>query len=106
MPLSVVNSSTTLGKCVIVNTSSSVDHDSVLMDFSSLAPGVHMGGNVSVVIRSVISIGSSIKHGVEIGNDVVVGSSSLVLDDIEDNSVAYGIPSRFIRKRKLGEQYL
>ena len=106
MPLSVVNSSTKLGKGVIINTSSSIDHDSNLMDFCSLAPGVNTGGNVSVGMRSAISIGASIKHGVEIGNDVVVGGSSLVLEDIEDNCVFYGIPSKYIRRRKLGEKYL
>ena len=106
MPLSVVNSSTKVGKGVIINTSSTVDHDSILMDFCSLAPGVNIGGNVSVGIRSAISIGTSIKHGVGIGNDVVIGGSSLVLEDIDDNCLSFGIPSKCIRRRKLGEKYL
>lgn len=106
MPLCVINSSTTIGKGVIVNTRSSIDHDSCLKDFSSLAPGVSMGGNVCVGERSAISIGASVKHGVQIGKDAVVGGASLVLKNVEDNAVVYGIPARFVRERKSGDRYL
>jgi len=106
MPLCVVNSSTTIGKGVIVNTRSSIDHDSCLKNFSSLAPGVSMGGNVYLGERSAISIGASVKHGIHIGKDVVVGGASLVLKNVEDNAVVYGIPARFIRERKSGDRYL
>lgn len=106
MPLCVVNSSTTLGKGVIINTKASVDHDNFLMDFSSCAPGVSLGGNVTVGLRSAISIGASVKHGISIGNDVVVGASSFVSCDVRDCVVAYGVPAKFVRDRKVGEPYL
>jgi len=106
MPLCIINSSTSIGKGVIVNTKASIDHDSCLKDFSSLAPGVSMGGNVCIGERSAISIGASVKHGIQIGKDAVIGGASFVLKDVEDNTVVYGIPARFIRHRKTGDRYL
>ena len=106
MPLCVINHSTVVGDGVIINTRSSVDHDSNLQDFSSVAPGVSMGGNVSIGERSAVSIGATIKHGVRIGRDVVIGANSLVLSDIEDSCVAYGLPATKIRDRVQGEKYL
>ena len=106
MPLCVINHSTEIGDGVIINTRSSVDHDSTLQDFSSVAPGVTMGGNVKVGERSVVSIGATIKHGVTIGKDVVIGANSLVLSDIEDSCVAYGTPAKKIRDRAQGNKYL
>ena len=106
MPLCVINHSTQICDGVIINTRSSVDHDSNLCDFSSIAPGVSMGGNVWIGERSVVSIGATIKHGVRIGRDVVIGANSLVLSDVEDSCVAYGIPAKNIRNRAQGDQYL
>lgn len=106
MPLCVINSSTTIGKGVIVNTKSSIDHDSCLKDFSSLAPGVTIGGNVCVGERSAISIGASVIHGIQIGKDAVIGGASLVLKNVDSNTVVYGVPASFIRYRMSGDRYL
>jgi sugar O-acyltransferase (sialic acid O-acetyltransferase NeuD family) len=106
MPLSIINTSSTLGTGVIINTKSSVDHDSNLKDFSSLAPGVTMGGGVNIGKRSAICIGATVKNGIQIGKDAIVGASSLVLNDIDDNWVVYGVPAKPIRKRYRGESYL
>jgi len=106
MPLCVINHSTRIGDGVIVNTRSSIDHDSNLDDFSSVGPGVSMGGNVNIGKRSAISIGATVKHGVRIGKDVIVGASSLVLSDIEESCIAYGLPAKKIQPRKRGDKYL
>lgn len=56
--------------------------------------------------RSVIFIGPSIRHGIWIAADGVVGSSSFVRSDVEDNSVVYGVPAQFVRDRQVGDPYL
>tara|TARA_Y100001978_G_scaffold203207_2_gene227470 strand:+ start:192 stop:848 length:657 start_codon:yes stop_codon:yes gene_type:complete len=106
MPQSAINSDVSIGKGVIINTSSVIEHDCILEDFSSVAPGVNIGGNTHIGYRSAISIGSTIKHGINIGSNVVVGASSLVLDNISDDSLSYGVPSRFIKKRSNDSKYL
>ncbi len=106
MPLCVINSEANIGVGVIINTSSIVEHNSQLMDFSSIAPGVKMGGNVTIGTRSAISIGANVANGISIGEDVVVGGSSFVLNDLKNNCIAYGTPAKFVRFRKSGEKYL
>ncbi len=45
----------------------------------------------------VMYIGSRILAPVNVGNNVVVGAASLVLDDIPDNKVAVGIPAKILK---------
>ena len=106
MPLCVINSNSKIGKGVIVNTHSSLDHDNCLMDFASVAPSVTTGGNVCIGCRSAISIGAVIKNGLKIGSDALIGASSYVNINIPSNYLAYGTPAKIIRRREVGEKYL
>tara|TARA_S200000501_G_C20678178_1_gene679431 strand:+ start:187 stop:849 length:663 start_codon:yes stop_codon:yes gene_type:complete len=105
MPLCAINSSSKIGRGVIVNTKSSIDHDNLLKDYSSIAPGVSTGGNVIIGNRTAIAIGTLIKHGIEIGADSVIGSASYLNKNIPNNKVVYGSPAKIIRERKTGEAY-
>jgi sugar O-acyltransferase (sialic acid O-acetyltransferase NeuD family) len=106
MPNAVIGPNTKIGKFCVINTQSSVDHDCVMDDFSSLAPGAVTGGSVKIGLRSAISIGATIKHGVTIGNDTVVGAKSYVNKPLPENVLAYGIPARVVRSRTVGEVYI
>ena len=102
----VVNPFSEISDFVIVNTNSSIDHDCVLCQYCSIAPRAALGGGVVVNDYSAISIGASIKHGVKIGAHAVVGAGAVVLKNIEDNAVYYGVPAKFQRTRIKGERYL
>ena len=103
---SVINIGTKIGKHCIINTSSSIDHDNVFEDFSSTGPGVRTGGGVIVRQNSYIGIGSTIKQGIEIQNDTVIGANSYVNKNCQKKSIYYGSPVKKIRKRSEGEHYL
>jgi sugar O-acyltransferase (sialic acid O-acetyltransferase NeuD family) len=102
----VINSSARIGKHCIINTRSSVDHDSVLEDFSSIAPGVTLGGWTKIKSYSAIGIGTTIKDRITIGEHTIIGAGSLVLKDIKNLTIAYGSPCKSIRDREIGEKYL
>lgn len=102
----VVNSGSTIGDFVILNTRSSADHDCMLQPFSSLAPGVTLGGNVQIGEGSAVSIGSVVRHNIRIGKHTVVGAGSLVIKDCEDHAVYFGTPAAFVRARVPGDKYL
>ena len=106
MPNVTIGPNCNVGNFCLVNTNSSVDHDCFLHDYSSLAPGTHTGGNVTVGSRSALLIGAKVKHGIAIGNDTVVGANSYVNDNIGDHKVSYGTPARIIKKRGRQEEYL
>lgn len=102
----VVNPDSKIGNFCIVNTKASLDHDSVMEDFSSLAPGVTTGGNCSLGQFSVLSLGCSVIHGVQIGEHTVIGAGSVVLKTLGPLVLAYGCPAKVIRSRVPGEKYL
>ncbi len=105
-PFTVVNPYA-LVKCgVILNTNSIVEHDCFVDQFSSLAPGVKLGGKVKIGKRTAVSLGTTISHGINIGDDNLIGAQSFVRNDIGNNNIYYGIPAKLIRKREKGEIYL
>jgi sugar O-acyltransferase (sialic acid O-acetyltransferase NeuD family) len=95
-----------IGEFCIINTASSVDHDCVLRDFSSIAPGVSMGGLVKIGECSAVGVGANISDRISIGNHAVVGTGSAVVRDIPDLVVAYGNPARVKRSRREEEKHI
>ena len=106
MPLVNLGPNSKVGKFCILNTSSSIDHDCDMESYSSLAPRAVCGGNVKIGVRSAVSIGATVKHGITLGDDVVIGANSYVNKAFSDGVVAYGIPCKQIRIRIKGESYL
>jgi sugar O-acyltransferase (sialic acid O-acetyltransferase NeuD family) len=102
----VVNPCCAIGRFCILNSGSSLDHDSIMGDFSSLAPRATTGGNCRIGAYSALCIGAVLTHGVSVGEHAVVGAGSTVLGDIESHTVAYGTPARPIRQRPPGGRYL
>ena len=106
MPKAVIGPNSKVGKFCLINTSASIDHDCIMFDYSSLAPGAVTGGSVTVGLRSSISIHATIKDGLKIGDDSVVGANSYLNKDLPKNQVAYGTPAKQVRSRNIGDAYL
>lgn len=87
----ILGSQVRIGKGVIVNTASSVDHESVLSDFAHLAPGAILGGRVRVGEGAFIGIGARIAQNLSIGRRAVVGAGTVVLRDVADGARVVGI---------------
>jgi sugar O-acyltransferase (sialic acid O-acetyltransferase NeuD family) len=94
----VININSKIGDFCIVNTRASIDHDNVMADYSSLGPGVTMGGIVSLGELSAVCIGAIVSHKVRIGRETIVGAGSTVLNDLGDGLLAYGTPARPVRE--------
>jgi len=101
----VVNPGCRIGRFCIVNTHASLDHDSTMEDFSSLAPGVCTGGACYLETYAAVNIGAVLVQGIRIGRHSVIGAGSLVLQSVPSHVLAYGRPSRIIRSRAEGERY-
>ena len=102
----IINSSTRINNHCILNTNSSIDHDCLMSDFTSIAPNATIGGNVKIGDYSAIGIGVNIFHNVNIGYNCIIGGGSLVCHDTKENSIYYGSPSKFIREHRIGDKYL
>lgn len=94
MPGVVMNPSVDIGKGCIINTGSTIDHDCQVGDYSHISPGCHLGGRVKIGNLSWVGIGSTIINGIEITDNVQLGSASNVVKDILDEGMYYGNPAR------------
>ena len=101
-----INSSCSIGRHCVLNTASSLDHDSTVEDFASLAPGAITGGNVRLGRYAAIGIGATIKNNLRIGEHTVIGAGATVLQNIEAYKVAYGTPAEEMAGRQAGDTYL
>ncbi len=78
-PLTYVGLGAEIGLSCHLHTGSVVEHNSVINDFVTLNPRATVAGNVRIGRKSVINMSSSISNGVVLGEDTIVGASSLVL---------------------------
>jgi acetyltransferase-like isoleucine patch superfamily enzyme len=95
-----------IGRFCILNTLSSLEHRSVMEDFSSLSAGVTTGGFFKLGRYSALGLGVTALDRVSVGENVVIGSGSLLMKDTEDHVLMYGSPARVIRSREPGERFL
>jgi sugar O-acyltransferase (sialic acid O-acetyltransferase NeuD family) len=76
-----------------------VEHDCVIGDFVTFAPGVHCNGNVHVGDHAYIGAGAVIRQGkpgapLRIGAGAVVGMGAVVTRDVPDGVTVVGNPAR------------
>jgi sugar O-acyltransferase (sialic acid O-acetyltransferase NeuD family) len=102
----IVNPGAVIEDFCILNTGSQLDHDCFMGEFSHLSPGSVTGGQVRIGKFSAVTLGVTIIDRINIGENTVVGSGAVVVKDLPDNVLVYGIPARIIRSRKPGEKFL
>ena len=91
-----------LGDHVHINLDCTVGHDAVFEDFSTLAPGVHVSGNVTCEEGSCIGTGVNILPGMRIGAWSIVGAGAMIGSDVPPNSTVVGVPGRVVSTRDDG----
>jgi sugar O-acyltransferase (sialic acid O-acetyltransferase NeuD family) len=100
-PFTTIGSNTTIGNFFHCNLYSYVEHDCLIGDYVTFAPGVRCNGNV--IIHNDVFIGSgaiilpgSNEKKINIGRGAVIGAGSVVTKDIKPYSTVAGIPAKEI----------
>lgn len=75
-----------------------ITHSTEVGEYTFIAGGGNLGGSSKVGSFSWIGINTTVSNGVRIGNNVMIGAGSVVVKDIEDGYLAYGVPARCIRR--------
>jgi sugar O-acyltransferase (sialic acid O-acetyltransferase NeuD family) len=86
----IVNTGTTIGQNVILNTACTVDHHNRIGDHAHIAPGVHLGGDVSIGEGTLVGIGATVLPQRQIGAWTIIGAGAVVLQDVEDGTTVLG----------------
>ena len=90
----VLNPCSKLGKGVILNTCSSIDHDCIIGDYCHIAVGVHVAGTVTLGDKVWLGAGATIKNNVSICADCVIGAGAVVVKDITERGTYIGVPAK------------
>lgn len=92
----VINADSRISDCTIINSSSVIEHDCMIGEYVHISPGAIICGEVSVEANTHIGAGSVVKQQIRIGQNVMIGMGSIVLNDVPDNSKAYGNPCKVV----------
>ena len=93
----IIGAETTLGRCCIVNTKASADHECNLHDGSELAPGATLCGLVTVETAAWVCAGATVLPRITIGSDAIVGAGALVRRDVQPGVTVAGIPAQILQ---------
>lgn len=102
----IFNPKARIGDFTFFATGAQIEHDSEIEDFASISAGSITGGYVKIGRFSAVTLGVTVVDRVEIGENTVIGSGSLVTKSIPPNVLAYGNPVKIVRSRSKGEKFL
>ena len=95
-PFVTLTSNISIGRCLHANLYSYIEHDCVIGDFVTLAPGAKVNGNVSIGDFAYIGSGSVIHQGVTIGVGATIGMGSTVIRDVPPGATVVGNPAKIL----------
>ena len=98
-PFVTLTSNIQIGRHFHANLYSYVEHDCVIGDYVTFAPGVKCNGNVVIEDHAYIGSGAVIKQGVPgkplvIGRGAIVGMGAVVTKSVPPGAVVVGNPAR------------
>lgn len=96
-PGTTINYETKIDDFVVINMNCSLGHNCSIKSFSSLAPGVNLGGNTAVGSCVEMGIGSSTVQSTKIGDNATVGGQAMVVSNVSESDVVVGIPAKSIK---------
>lgn len=80
-----------IGCGCIINTGTSVDHESSVGDFVHLAPQVVVAGRTTIGEGTFVGMNASIAPNIRVGRDAVIGAGAIVLRDVPERAKVLGV---------------
>ncbi len=103
-PFVSITSNIKIGKCFHANLYSYVEHDCVIGDYVTFAPGVKCNGNIHIEDHAYIGAGAVIKQGtldnpLIIGKGAIVGMGAVVTKSVPAGVTVVGNPARILERK-------
>ena len=95
-PLTYISNDTTIGNYVTIQSHAAIGHDVIIGDYCQINALTFIGGFAQIGTETIINPGANIAPKKRVGNNVLVGINSTVLNTIHDNISVYGNPAKRI----------
>lgn len=87
----------TIGNFNIINSNVVVEHESAIADGTFLAASVCIGARVRIGNSTFIGLNATIREDVTIADRAFIGMGGCVLNPVDSDALAYGVPARIAR---------
>ncbi len=103
-PFVTITSNVRIGRCFHANIYSYVEHDCVIGDYVTFAPGAKCNGNVVIGDHAYIGAGAVLRQGIpgrplQIGAGAVIGMGAVVTKDVPPGVTVIGNPARIMERK-------
>ena len=104
-PFVTLTSNVRIGRHFHANLYSYVEHDCVVGDFVTFAPGVHCNGNVTIGDHVYVGAGAILRQGrpdrpLVVGRGAVIGMGAVVTSDVDAGATVVGNPARALQRSR------
>lgn len=89
-----------IGSFNLININSTVGHNSVIKDFCVINPISSISGDVVIEDEVLCGAGCTIKQGLNIGKNSIVGLGAFVVKDVHESTTMVCTPGRNMRKEE------
>lgn len=90
----IINPLAHIGKGVICNTGSVIEHECQISDFAHIGPGAVLCGHVKIGEQTFVGANAVVRQGITIGKNVIIGAGAVVVNNIPDNVTVMGVPAK------------
>ncbi len=94
----IISSDTIIGRCVTLNMQSIVSHDVIIGDFCQISNQCDLTGGVELGTEVFLGSGARIVPGKKVGDRSSIGAYSIIMKDINSDSVTFVNSTRTMSK--------
>ncbi|EAH7653942.1 UDP-N-acetylbacillosamine N-acetyltransferase [Campylobacter jejuni] len=94
MPYVVVNARAKIEKGVILNTSSVIEHECIVGEFSHISVGAKCAGNVKIGKNCFLGINSCVLPNLSLADDSILGGGATLVKSQSEKGVFVGVPAK------------
>ena len=85
---------TYIGDNNIIMAHSHIGHDVKVLDNCEICTGVIIGGHTIIESNVKIKLGCTLRNRLRVGSNSLIGLGSVVVKDVEKDTVVYGVPAK------------